>query len=91
MINKALFKQSCKANWVKWLSVTLSTCIMLAIVIIVLGNLSINEIRDSLKNVFVQADQEAYIKENAIDTVFYFAKVPEMAIDVSLKLLGFFI
>lgn len=68
MINKALFKQSCKANWVKWLSVTLSTCIMLAIVIIVLGNLSINDIRDSLKNVFVQADQEAYIKENAIDT-----------------------
>ena len=68
MLNKALFKQSCKANWIKWLCVTLSTSIMLAIVIIVLGNLSINDIRDSLKNVFVQANQEAYLKENTIDS-----------------------
>lgn len=41
---------------------------MLAIVIIVLGNLGINDIRDSLKNVFVQADQEATLKENAVDS-----------------------
>ena len=68
MFSKALFKQSMKANWVKWLSVTLSTCIMLAIVIIVLGNLGINDIRDSLKDVFTQADQESYLKENAVDS-----------------------
>ncbi len=66
--SKALFKQSMKANWVKWLSVTLATCVMLAIVIIVLGSLSINNIRDSLKNVFAQADQESVLKENAIDS-----------------------
>lgn len=68
MINKALFKQSCKANWVKWLSVTIATCTMLAIVIIVLGNLGINDIRDSLKDVFTQADQEAVLKENSVDS-----------------------
>ena len=67
MINRALFKQSCKAHWIKWLSVTLSTCVMLMIVIIVLGNLGINDIRDSLKNVFVQADQESSLKENSVD------------------------
>ena len=67
MFSKALFKQSMKANWVKWVSVTLSTCVMLAIVIIVLGNLGINDIRDSLKDVFTQADQESYLKENAVD------------------------
>lgn len=67
MISKALFKQSCKANWVKWLSVTLSTCVMLAIIIIVLGNLQINDIRDSLKGVFTQANEEAYLKENSVD------------------------
>lgn len=66
--SKALFKQSMKANWVKWVAVTVSTCVMLAIVIIVLGNLGINDIRDSLKNVFVQADQESYLKENAVDS-----------------------
>ena len=68
MFSKALFKQSCKANWVKWLTVTIATCAMLAIVIIVLGNLGINDIRDSLKNIFVQADQESALKENAVDS-----------------------
>ncbi len=67
MINRALFKQSCKANWVKWLSVTVATCAMLAIVIIVLGNLAINDIRDSLKDVFAQADEQSYLKENSVD------------------------
>ena len=68
MFSKALFFQSAKAHWVKWLTVTCATCVMLAIVIIVLGNLGINDIRDSLKNVFVQADQEATLKENAVDS-----------------------
>ena len=68
MFSKALFKQSMKANWVKWLCVTLPTVIMLAIVIIVLGNLGINDIRDSLSDVFTQADQESYLKENSIDS-----------------------
>ena len=67
MFNKALFKQSAKANWMRWLTVTVATCVMLAIVIIVLGNLAINDIRDSLKNVFVQADQESSLKEEAVD------------------------
>ena len=67
MFSKALFKQSMKANWIKWVSVTVATCVMLAIVIIVLGNLGINNIRDSLKDIFVQADQESELKEQAVD------------------------
>ena len=76
MINIPLFKQSCKANWIKWVAVTLSTCVMLGIIIIVLGNLGINDIRDSLKNVFVQADQESTLKENAVDSYeLYFTSI----------------
>ena len=67
MFSKALFKQSAKANWMKWVCVTVATCVMLAIVIIVLGNLGINDIRDSLKNVFTQADQESSLKEESVD------------------------
>ena len=67
MFSKALFKQTCKANWIKWVAVTVATCAMLAIVIIVLGNLGINDIRDSLKNIFVQANEQAELKENAVD------------------------
>ena len=67
MFSKALFKQSMKAHWVKWVTVTVATCVMLAIVIIVLGSLSINDIRDSLKNIFTQANQESELKEQAVD------------------------
>lgn len=67
MFSKALFKQSAKANWIKWASVTIATSVMIAIVIIVLGNLAINDIRDSLKDIFVQADQESELKENATE------------------------
>ena len=76
--SKALFKQSMKAHWVKWLMVTLSTCIMLAIIIVVLGNLGINNIRDSLKEVFVQADQESFLKENAVDCYDLYLSTVEM-------------
>ena len=68
MFSKALFKQTVKAHWARWVSVTVATCVMLAIVIIVLGNLGISDIRDSLKNVFVQADQESSVKEECVDS-----------------------
>ncbi len=68
MFSKALFKQTAKAHWVRWMAVTVSTCVMLAIVIVVLGNLGINDIRDSLKNVFIQADQQSELKEKSIDS-----------------------
>lgn len=67
MFSKALFKQSMKANWIKWTCVTVATCVMLAIVIIALGSLAIDNIRDSLKTVFAQADQESVLKESTID------------------------
>lgn len=68
MFSKALFKQSMKANWVKWTCVTVATCVMLAIVIIALGSLAIDNIRDSLKAVFLQADQESVLKTNSVDS-----------------------
>ena len=68
MFSKALFKQSMKANWVKWTCVTVATCVMLAIVIIALGSLAIDNIRDSLKGVFQQADQESVLKSNSVDS-----------------------
>ena len=68
MFSKALFKQSMKANWIKWTCVTVATCVMLAIVIIALGSLAIDNIRDSLKGVFQQADQESVLKTNSVDS-----------------------
>ena len=85
MINRALFKQSCKANWVKWLSVTVATCAMLAIVIVVLGSLSINDIRNSLKEVFTQADQQAELKEDIIDSYDLYLTTVEQSHQIVLE------
>lgn len=68
MFSKALFKQSVKANFMRWLTITFSTSLMLMIVIIVLGCINISGIRDSLKSVFTTANEESTLKENAIDS-----------------------
>ena len=66
MISKPLFKQSCKANAGVWFFVTLITCAMLAIIIIVLGNLNVNEIRSSMKDMFVKDALESQIEESSM-------------------------
>lgn len=66
MISKPLFKQSCKANAVIWTFVTTITCFMLAIIILVLGNLNVNEIRSSMTDMFITDAIESTIKENSM-------------------------
>ena len=68
MFNKALFKQSAKAHFTKWLAITVATCMIVAMIIFVLGNIQISGISESLKSVFFSANEEAVIKENAIDS-----------------------
>lgn len=67
MISKPLFKQSLKANGYAWLLVTLLTAFMLGTIVMVLGNLQANEIRDSLKETFIESELEANFKNGAID------------------------
>ena len=52
MFSKALFKQSTKANSMRWMTITLATCIMLMVIIIVLGSINVAGINESLRNVF---------------------------------------
>lgn len=66
MISKPLFKQSCKANAGIWTFVTAITCFMLAIIICVLGNLNVNEIRSSMTDMFVSDAIEGNIKNSAM-------------------------
>lgn len=67
MISKPLFKQSVKANFTRWLVVTVASCFIVAIVIMILGNLNVNEIRESMTTLFEDADKEADIKTSALD------------------------
>lgn len=67
MISKPLFLQSLKANGLAWGLVTVATAFMLAILIVVLGNLQTSEIRDSLKDTFIESEIEKVIKLGAIE------------------------
>lgn len=66
MISKPLFKQSCKANATIWSFVTAITCAMLAVVILVLGNLNVSSIRDSMVDMFVEDAIESSIDKQSM-------------------------
>ena len=66
MISKPLFKQSCKANVTIWAFVTSITCAMLAIIIIVLGNLNVSSIRDSMVDMFVEDAIESSVDKQSM-------------------------
>lgn len=67
MISKPLLKQSFKANGLAWALVTFASAFMLGILIIVLGNLQASEIRNSLKDTFIESEIETLIKTGAIE------------------------
>lgn len=66
MISKPLFKQSCKANATIWTFVTAITCAMLAVIILVLGNLNVSGIRDSMVDMFVEDAIESSIDKQSM-------------------------
>ncbi len=66
MISKPLFKQSCKANAGIWGFVTGITCFILAALILVLGNLNVSGIRDSMSNMFISNTIESTIQEQSM-------------------------
>lgn len=66
MISKPLFKQSCKANAGTWTFVTVITCAMLAIIILVLGNLNVSSIRDSMVDMFVEDSIESTVEKQSV-------------------------
>ena len=63
MISIPLFKQSCKANFVTWVFVTLITCIMISAVIIILGSLKVNSIQTSMMNMLIADSLESTVQE----------------------------
>lgn len=54
MFNKALFKQSCKANGVMWSIITAAVCFMLACVMLISGSGQIGEVVTGVEDTIVQ-------------------------------------
>lgn len=67
MISKPLFKQSCKANATIWTFVTAITCAMIAVLIFVIGNLNVGDIRDSMVDMFIEDTIESTIDKQSMN------------------------
>ena len=74
MISKPLFKQSIKANWGMWTAVTAATCFMLALIVVVTGGNSINNILSSLGDAFIK-DSVRCETESAAMNYYYTAGI----------------
>ena len=67
MFSKPLFKQSCKANGMLWLIITLATCIMLAVLVLVMGNTNVSRIQNSLGNAITVNVAEAQLEKQSMN------------------------
>ncbi len=66
MFNKALFKQSCKANGLMWGIITASTCFMLSCVMLISGSGKIGEVKNSIEDTIIEEKIDSSVKENAL-------------------------
>ncbi len=70
MFSKPLFKQSSKANGMLWLIITVATCIMLAVLVLVMGNANISRIQDSLSGAITKNVAQAKVENYSMN--FYY-------------------
>jgi len=74
MFNKALFKQSCKANGIMWSIITFAVCFMLACVILICGNGNVGNLRTGITNSIVEGAMDSQIQSRAVN---YYTKTNE--------------
>lgn len=67
MFSKALFKQSCKANGMMWAIVTVVTCFILAVVVLICGSGNITETKNAIQDTIVKQEIEAEYSNRAIN------------------------
>ena len=67
MFSKALYKQSWKANWLQWLSVTLVSCFILTIIMSMAGGEGISSLTTSFTDTFVKDQLQSNFENTAIN------------------------
>ena len=65
MFSRALFKQSCKANWLMWLIITFASCFMLVCLMTIAGGGNLGDVTSGITNTMVESSIEAEGKMRA--------------------------
>lgn len=66
LFSPAIFKESLKSNWIGTLVCSIGNALILVIIVVILSTLSINATKDSLSNMFSNANMETEIKTGAV-------------------------
>lgn len=67
MFSKSLFKQSCKANGVMWIIITVAVCFMLCCVMLIAGNGSLGETKVAIENTVIKGELTAQAEQRAVN------------------------
>ena len=67
LFSKALFKQSCKANGLMWLIITVAVCFMLSCVMLISGTSNISSVKDGVQDTIIQELITSEIKKSSIN------------------------
>lgn len=66
MFSKSLFKQSCKANGMMWLIITLAVCFMLSCVMLISGGGAISETKNAIQDTIIEGEITSSVKDKAL-------------------------
>lgn len=68
MFNKALFKQSAKANGLMWLIITIASCFMLSCVMLISGSGKIGEVAEGVEDTIIVQTIDSTIKNSSTNS-----------------------
>lgn len=83
LFSPAIFKESLKSNWIGTLICSIGNALILVIIVVILSTLSINATKDSLSNMFSNANMETEIKTGAVGLYSAFDESAENFEDLS--------
>lgn len=83
LFSPAIFKESLKSNWIGTLICSIGNALILVIIVVILSTLSINATKDSLSNMFSNANMETEIKTGAVGLYSAFDESAENYEDLS--------
>lgn len=67
MFGKSLFKQSCKANGVMWIIITVAVCFMLCCVMLIAGNGSLGETKTAIEGAIIEGELTSQTERRAVN------------------------
>ena len=67
MFSKSLFKQSCKANGIMWIIITVAVCFMLSCVMLISGNGKLGDSKVVIEDAIIEGELDSQVNKRAIN------------------------